>query len=181
MEGEFKYFIYSVTLVGDDLPQGPRVIRVPKEGGLNAQGTNVYTSIEDLKRNDPVVQWLKQNNQKRYQQIFTEKNIITVSDFAISTDNFEREALKILLHSMSGEFSRNGVQGVHYISSSSENHVRIVEVLQGPDCFGVMKVTLEVYNRNRKKWVLKERPSTTRVTEYIKYLNSPSNDLYQYS
>lgn len=160
MEG-YKYIILPCSTTGDNLPNGPRVVRFPTDGALSLSGQYVYDSEHDLKRNHPYLQRLKKDNPKRFEQIFKPEYIITVENFALTLANdFDGDSFKVLLHSLTGEFSRNGVHGIHFVDPNSSGHVRIIEIIRGPDKFGIREVKLEVFNTNRNSWVPKEKSST---------------------
>ena len=145
---------------GDNLPQGLRVARARVSEDLQVSGPHVYNTLQDLKKMHPGLQKFKRDYPKRFEQMFKTENILDWEEFIITKANsFNGESYKMLIHSLQGEFNRKGINGVHYISTGN-SRIKITEIVNGPDKYGVKEVRLEVYSRNKKRWVAKEKPST---------------------
>ena len=159
---DYFFIINSVVSDPQDIPEGARIFKMRVENLYFKfpEADGPYESLNELKRDSLIYKELKISNPKRAKLIIQEKLIRCLEQGIIWPDNnseYQQNIYKILQHSTNGIVNRRGVLGIHFFDPKK---IRIIELINPENEFGIFEAKIEVYNINSGKWIKKSQAST---------------------
>tara|TARA_R110001632_G_scaffold148359_3_gene265451 strand:+ start:465 stop:1121 length:657 start_codon:yes stop_codon:yes gene_type:complete len=159
---EVNYYILPnvYTTEKEGLKPGERIFKIQSYIIFDfKKGEGPFSTIDELKKGSTIFKKLQNENGKRAQQIFEEKNICHVRGFAFHEEghNISKELLKILDHTLKGNIKNNKITGVHYYDP---NRVKILKPLKFNKSTQILKAEIAFFNPKTKEWIKKDSPTT---------------------
>jgi Bacterial EndoU nuclease len=159
---EHYYYILNDVFTTDkeSLKTGVRIMKIPTNLIIDfAKGEGPFDSIKKLKNNSKIFKNLQNDNSKRAQQIFLDKNICKVKGYALREKDktVNLDFIKLLEHSTKGRIIGKKVSGVHYYNSK---RVKIIKVIRENKLTRVFEAEIKFLNLKTNEWIKKEKPTT---------------------
>jgi len=158
------YIIKNLPAHPQDMLDGPRVVECKNEIELQFDlevGEGPYKSLKDLRKKSLIFKSLIENNPKRAEKICHINFLIKPKSRIIfpkgMDEDYEKIIYRIMVHSKLGKVERKGVKGIHLYN---EAKVRIREVVNEENMYGIFSAKIDVYNKNNNRWITKDAMTT---------------------
>lgn len=158
------YYIYNyLPSENHDMLHGPRIVAARNDNHRHtidiAEGP--FKNLKDLKVNSKIWKELIIKDRKRAEKII-QKNFIVPGDKLIRfpeglNEEYEKIIYRIMQHSSNGKISGENVSGLHLYDSKK---MRILNLIDEENEFGVFKAEIEALNLRTGKWIKKETETT---------------------